>query len=141
MINPAFLGRGAFFQLCSACSAFLTQSANPQTTAAPQPNRAAVRNQKNFAAIQVKPYAGVDEGIDALVDNIQHKGAVNTVWAYTYDFSESRMTREGTTPLPDYGVPGSPAFVGGAFYDYDLWLANLEAAGETLREILSRRPA
>ena len=46
-------------------------------------------------------------------------GAVNTVWAYTYDFSEARMTREGTIPLPDHGVSGSPNFVGGAFYDYD----------------------
>jgi hypothetical protein len=61
----------------------------------------------------------VDEGIDALLDNIQQKGAVNTVWAYTYDYSEARMTPNGNIPLPDHGKPGSPSFVGGAFYDYD----------------------
>jgi len=44
---------------------------------------------------------------------------VNTVWAYTYDYSEERMTKDGAIPLPDHGVPGGPQFVGGAFYDYD----------------------
>ncbi|HEV3198410.1 MAG TPA: hypothetical protein VGZ73_10890 [Bryobacteraceae bacterium] len=67
----------------------------------------------------MKPYAWVDEGIDRALDNLQQKGKVNTVWAYTYDFSESRMTRDGAIPLPDHGVPGAAEFVGGAFYDYD----------------------
>src|SRR4029077_15002744 len=119
MMRPEFLGRRAFFQLCSACAAVLTQAANRQAKGAPQVRRGAVRNRKNFVAIQVKPYAWVDEGVDRVLDNIQQKGAVNTVWAYTYDFSESRMTREGTIPLPDHGVPGGQEFVGGAFYDYD----------------------
>ena len=85
--------------------------------AAPQTNRSAVKNCLNYVAIQIKPYAWIDEGIDQLLDNIQQRGAVNTVWAYTYDFSEARMTRDGAIPLPDHGVPGSPNFVGGAFYD------------------------
>jgi hypothetical protein len=166
MTKPALLGRRAFWKLCSACAAVLTQTAKAQDRPAPQTNRTAVRNRKNFVAIQVKPYAWVDEGVDQLLDNIQQKGAVNTVWAYTYDYSESRMTHEGNIPLPDRGVPGSPEFVGGAFYDYDpkyfrdraafgagadgvvlsreyveMWLANLSAAGETLREIFKQRPA
>lgn len=77
------------------------------------------RNRKNVVAIQVKPFAWKDEGIDRLLDNIQNKGGVNTVWAYTYDYSEEHMTKDGTIPLPDHGVPGGPSFVGGAFYDYD----------------------
>ena len=89
-------------------------------TPPPSPNRPETRNRKNFVAIQVKPYAWVDEGIDQVLDNLQNKGAVNTVWAYTYDYSEERMTRNGTIPLPDHGKPGGPEFVGGAFYDYDL---------------------
>jgi hypothetical protein len=87
--------------------------------AAPQTNRSAVKNCLNYVAIQIKPYAWIDEGIDQLLDNIQQKGAVNTVWAYTYDFSKARMTCDGAIPLPDHGVPESPSFVGGAFYDYD----------------------
>jgi hypothetical protein len=78
-----------------------------------------VKNRKNFVAIQVKPFAWNDEGIDRLLDNIQQKGDVNTVWAYTYDYSEEHMTKDGTIPLPDHGVAGDPHFVGGAFYDYD----------------------
>src|SRR5713101_1799333 len=112
------LARRNFLRLCSACAAFLARTASPQTQPRPQAGRGAVKNRKNFVAIQVKPYAWVDEGIDKLLDNLQQKGNVNTVWAYTYDYSESRMTRNGSIPLPDHGVPGSPDFVGGAFYDY-----------------------
>ncbi len=118
-MKSPFLERRAFFRLCTACAAFLMPATNRRARAVPQANRPPVKNRKNFVAIQVKPYAWVDEGIDQLLDNIQQKGAVNTVWAYTYDFSEARMTRDGTIPLPDHGKSGSPSFVGGAFYDYD----------------------
>src|ERR1043166_6934903 len=91
--------RRAFFRLCSACAAFLTQASTRRARSAPQESRrTTVKNRLNFVAIQVKPYAWVDEGIEPLLDNIQQKGAVNTVWAYTYDFSEARMTRDGRIP-------------------------------------------
>src|SRR6202011_402415 len=107
-----------FLRLCSACAAFLGPA--PQARTAPQAGRgAAVNNRKNVVAIQVKPYAWIDEGIDQVLDNLQQKGAVNTVWAYTYDYSEARMTRNGAIPRPDHGVDGDSRFVGGAFYDYD----------------------
>ena len=111
-------------RLCSACAAFLSQGGLREARSAPQAGRrgtstSTVKNRKNFVAIQVKPYAWVDEGIDRVLDNIQQKGAVNTVWAYTYDYSEARMTKDGPIPLPDHGVAGDPKFVGGAFYDYD----------------------
>lgn len=118
-MNAAVSQRRAFLILCGACAAFLTGAGRRGAIAAPQPGRGATKHRKNFVAIQVKPYAWVDEGIDKLLDNIQQRGAVNTVWAYTYDFSEARMTRNGTIPLPDHGVEGSPIFTGGAFYDYD----------------------
>src|ERR1700679_3795664 len=105
------LERRTFFRLCSACAAFVAGGATRQARSAPQTARGAVKNRKNFVAIQVKPFAWVDEGIDSLLDTIQQKGAVNTVWAYTYDYSEARMTRDGAIPLPDHGVPGSPSFV------------------------------
>src|SRR5713226_249607 len=113
------LARRNFLRLCSACAAFLARTASPQTRPRPPAGRSAVKHRKNFVAIQVKPYAWVDEGIDPLLDNIQKKGNVNTVWAYTYDFAEARMTWDGPIPLPDHGKPGDARFVGGAFYDYD----------------------
>jgi len=118
-MNSVLFQRRAFMKLCSACAAFLSPAAKSPLRAAPQSTRSAVKNRKNYVAIQIKPYAWVDEGIDKLLDNIQQKGAVNTVWAYTYDYSEARMTRNGTIPLPDHGVEGPPTFTGGAFYDYD----------------------
>jgi hypothetical protein len=117
-MSPRF-ARRAFVRLCSACAAFMAEGLSAQTRAAPPADRSAVKNRKNFVAIQVKPYAWIDEGIDNLLDNIQKKGAVNTVWAYTYDYSESRMNRTSAIPRPDHGVDGEPGFVGGAFYDYD----------------------
>jgi hypothetical protein len=72
---------------------------------------------KNFVALQVKPFSWVDEGVDRVLDNLQEKGNVNTVFAYTFDYEETRLQRNGEAPLPDHGVEGGP-LVGGAFYDY-----------------------
>jgi hypothetical protein len=113
------LNRRGFARLCSAGAAFLSSGSRFPAKAAPQRTREPVKHRKNFVAIQVKPYAWVDEGVDQLLDNLQQKGAVNTVWAYTYDFSEARMKPDGAIPLPDHGRAGEPHFVGGAFYDYD----------------------
>jgi len=119
-MSSEWFGRRAFLRLCSACAACLTSTTTRPVRAAPPQNaRAALKIRPHAVAIQMKPYAWVDEGIDSALDNLQQKGAVNTVWAYTYDYSEARMTREGSIPLPDHGKPGSPEFVGGAFYDYD----------------------
>jgi hypothetical protein len=41
-------------------------------------------NRKNVVATQVKAYAWLDEGVDRLLDNLQQKGNVNTVFAFTY---------------------------------------------------------
>jgi hypothetical protein len=115
------LDRRDFLGLSSACALLLSAPLRSQSASAtvPPPDRTVTRNRKNFVAIQVKPFAWKDEGVDQLLDNIQNRGAVNTVWAYTYDYSEERMTKDGPIPLPDHGVPGGPQFVGGAFYDYD----------------------
>src|SRR5579864_5927981 len=112
------LDRRAFARLCSACAAFLAGGRTPAKAAPQEYRNVAIKHRKNYVGIQVKPYAWVDEGVDQLLDNLE-KGAVNTVWAYTYDFSEARMTPNGTIPLPDHGKAGPPTFIGGAFYDYD----------------------
>jgi hypothetical protein len=116
----SLVDRRAFLRLCSACAAFLTQPAHSQTGTRPAPsvNRSAVKNRKNFVALQVKPFSWVDEGVDRVLDNLQQKGNVNTIFAYTFDYEESRLRKDGPVPLPDHGVSGSE-LVGGAFYDYD----------------------
>jgi hypothetical protein len=113
------VGRRTFFQLCSALAAWM---AGPQQRAAAAPQAGgprAVNNRKNFVGIQMKPHAWIDEGIEQCLDNLQ-KGAVNTIWAYTYDWEMgARNTPNGTVPLPDHGKYGDPTFHGGAFFNYD----------------------
>src|SRR5262252_3238563 len=110
--------RRTFFQLCSALAAWM--SSPPQRAAAsPQAGRRSVNNRNNFVAIQMKPHAWIDEGIEQCLDNLQ-KGAVNTIWAYTYDWEMGpRNTPNGTIPLPDHGKYGDPTFHGGAFFNYE----------------------
>jgi len=132
----SFLDRRSFLRLASACAAFLAPAAQSQTSAASgQPQaatprartpraaggRGATKNRKNYVAIQVKPYAWIDEGIDKLLDTIQEKGNVNTVWAYTFQYEGLRLRKGGLPVLPDHGISGDPneKFVGGAYYDYD----------------------
>jgi len=106
--------------LCSACAGYLAARSGSEVQAAPQRARAAVKNRKNFVAIQMKPHAWIDEGIERVLDNLQQKGNVNTVWAYTYDYEMGpRNTPNSSIPLPDHGSYGDPRFDGGAFYDYD----------------------
>ncbi len=135
------LDRRTFLRLASASAALLAQEARPQATlqgasqsapaaaaqqtapvaSAPRAPRAAVKNRKNFVGIQVRGFAWVDEGIDPVLDNIQQKGDVNTVWAYTYAYGEQRL-RTGSG-LPDHGTALGPNNTGvnaGALYDYDL---------------------
>jgi hypothetical protein len=114
------VARRTFFQLCSAGAAYLGSRMGAEVKASPQRARTAVKQRKNFVAIQMKPHAWIDEGIDQALDNLQQKGNVNTVWAYTYDYEMGpRNTPNGAIPLPDHGKYGDPAFAGGAFYDYD----------------------
>jgi hypothetical protein len=114
------VARRTFFQLCSAGAAYLGSRMGAEVKASPQRARTAVKQRKNFVAIQMKPHAWIDEGIDQVLDNLQQKGNVNTVWAYTYDYEMGpRNTPNGAIPLPDHGKYGDPAFAGGAFYDYD----------------------
>jgi hypothetical protein len=118
------LDRRTFLRLASATAAFLTQAAPAQTPApaarAPRGPRAATPSRKNFVGIQVRGFAWVDEGVDQVLDNLQHKGEVNTVWAYTFAYGEQRL-RQGAG-FPDHGAPLTAANTGvnaGALYDYD----------------------
>jgi hypothetical protein len=75
-------------------------------------------NRKNLVATQVKAYAWQDEGIEALLDNLQEKGNMNTVFAFTFNSEATDVS--GKIPLPDHGTYGKAnPEIGGAFYDYD----------------------
>jgi hypothetical protein len=124
------MDRRQFVQLLGAVSTELGLQVVQTTNAHAEPqamplkhaeSRAATINRKNVVAIQVKPFCWVDEGIDKVLDTIQEKGNVNTVFVYTYDYDQSRITKGGTKPLPDRGkYSSSSPRTGGAFYDYDL---------------------
>jgi hypothetical protein len=113
--------RRAFLRLCAATGAFLSQKAhsqNLQTPLDPPVSRVPAKNRKNFVGIQVRGFAWVDEGVEQVLDNLQQKGDVNTVWAYTFSYGETRLQKNGPIPLPDHGKPGNTV-AGAAFYDYD----------------------
>lgn len=122
--------RRKFVQLLGAVSADLglqTTQAAPTVAQAPKPaprlagNHNATINRKDVVAIQVKPFCWVDEGVDKVLDTIQEKGNVNTVFVYTYDYDSSHIVKGGTKPLPDHGkYSANIPRQGGAFYDYDL---------------------
>ena len=128
-----FLDRRTFLRLASASAALLAPQARPQTTSQPAPRPASpatpaaprrrvapVQSRKNFVGIQVRGFVWVDEGVDQVLDNIQHKGEVNTVWAYTFAYGEQRL-RQGSG-FPDHGTPLGANNTGvnaGALYDYD----------------------
>jgi len=76
------LDRRNFLQLLSAFSLMTCKGAFAQEGAAPA--RPKVKNRKNFVGIQVRGFSWVDEGVDQVLDNLQQKGDVNTVWAYTF---------------------------------------------------------
>jgi hypothetical protein len=78
-------------------------------------------NRKDLVGIQVKPFAWRDEGIDQLLDILQEKGAVNTLFAYTYDTDPNRLQAGGKRSLPGHGSygDGGKTRLGGAYFNYD----------------------
>jgi hypothetical protein len=114
----SILDRRTFLQVSSAYAALLTQGYQ-QVKPAQRAGRGAVKNRENFVGIQVRGFAWVDEGVDQVLDNLQEKGGVNTVFAYTFAYGEQRSRKDSAIPLPDHGIAGNSDVAVGAFYDYD----------------------
>jgi hypothetical protein len=95
------LNRRTFLQLCSACAAFLGQGTrgHAQTKAASihPVNKSVVKNRKNFVAIQVKPFAWNDEGIDRLLDRTSLAAHSTTTTRNTSKARSSRIFALRTT--------------------------------------------
>ncbi|MGH9351222.1 MAG: hypothetical protein ACRD2G_03540 [Terriglobia bacterium] len=113
--------RRTFIGICSALAAWVAGQSDARSESAPQARSGEVKHRNPVVAIQVPPYVWIDEGVDRALDNMQGKGDVNTVWAYTNTYSNRRIRKGDPIPLPDHGVYGesSPPYVGGAFFDYD----------------------
>lgn len=111
--------RRRLFQLLAALSAASNLPADARASAAQaMPSGTKTVNRKNLVATQVKAYAWQDEGIDMLLDNLQEKGNVNTVFAFTFNSEATDVS--GKIPLPDHGTYSKAhPEIGGAFYDYD----------------------
>jgi hypothetical protein len=117
--------RRRFVQMLGAVSAGIGLEAGAQT---PADEAAILRrqirtvnstvNRKNLVGTQVKAYAWQDEGIDRLLDNLQEKGNVNTVFAFTFLAGNGRIEAGGPIKLPDHGKYG-PTDIGGAYFDAD----------------------
>jgi hypothetical protein len=76
------------------------------------------RIRPNVVAIQTKPFCWNDEGIENVLDNLQNKGAVNTIYSYTYDTDPNRIHKGGQ--LPGHGKFGPDGLrTGGGYFDYD----------------------
>ena len=103
----------------SAQSTSQTQDTVPRTMAhAVWAGGRATKTRPNVVAIQTKPFSWIDEGIDTVLDNLQQKGAVNTVYSYTYDTDPNRIHKNGR--LPGHGKFAPDGLrTGGGYFDYD----------------------
>jgi hypothetical protein len=111
------LSRRRFVQMVAAVSTGFGPTSKLALAAdAPSPRAAA--KPKNLIGIQVNSFAWLDEGIDKVLDNLQEKGNINTVFAFTFFTQPTDVS--GKIALPDHGTFGrANPDVGGAYYDYD----------------------
>lgn len=97
------------------------QKARPTMGSAGWAGGRATVNRKDLVGIQVKPFAWRDEGTEQVLDILQKSGAVNTVFAYTYDTDPNRLQPNSRRKLPGHGKygDGGKTRLGGAFFNYD----------------------
>lgn len=103
-----FLGSGA-----AAAAAFITQLRRPDhAIAAPQ------RTPPKMIGIQVGAVSFVDEGVPAVLDIFQQRGAINTIFLTTFTYGRGLSGRQiPGQPFPDHGVRESDeAFYHGGNY-------------------------
>jgi len=92
-MNMTVFNRRRLFELFSAVSAWvMAQSSQTpveaQTGNSPRPK---AKLRKPYIAIQVPPFCWQDEGTEKVLDIVQEKGHVNTIWAYTYTYEHRRL--------------------------------------------------
>jgi hypothetical protein len=118
-MNKAVFNRRRLFELCSAVSAWVMaqSSRTPAEAQTGNPRRPKAKLRKPYIAIQVPPFCWKDEGTEKVLDIVQEKGKVNTIWAYTYTYEHRRLT---ASEIPDHGkVAFEKDYNGGSFCNYD----------------------
>ncbi len=118
-MNMTVFNRRRLFELFSAVSAWVMaqSSQTPVEAQSRNPSRPKAKLRKPYIAIQVPPFCWKDEGTEKVLDIVQEKGHVNTIWAYTYTYEHRRLTAK---EIPDHGkVAFEKDYNGGSFCDYD----------------------
>lgn len=75
-----------------------------------------------FAGIQISPISFVDEGVEAVLDTLQHRVGVNVLMLGTVSWLGLKSGRSISWQLdgwPDHGVPEPYQMRGGAYFDPD----------------------
>jgi len=88
------------------------QEIRPKSAAAPTN-----RNPGRLFGIQVGPDSLVDEGTEKVLDILQEKGAINTIFLTTFTHGQGLAGRQTESTLHDHGAPASSGkpFYGGNF--------------------------
>ena len=77
---------------------------------------------EKFAGIQISPISFVDEGVEAVLDTLQHRVGVNVLMLGTVSWLGLKSGRSISHALdgwPDHGVPEPYQMRGGAYFDPD----------------------
>jgi hypothetical protein len=116
----AAAGRRCFLRLLSGLP-LAAGVASRRNAAFAQASRQPVEHRKPYVAIQIGAVSFVDEGTERVLDILQEKAKVNTLWLCTFTYDRGTGGRQmPSQPLPDHGVQAYDTdFHGGAFYDYD----------------------
>ena len=78
--------------------------------------------QQKFVGIQISPISFVDEGVEAVLDTLQHRVGVNVLMLGTVSWLGLKSGRSISHALdgwPDHGVPEPYQMRGGAYFDPD----------------------
>ncbi len=88
--------RRSFLQYGSAFAAWAAVPTRPavKAAAAPQADRSQVKRRKPYVAIQIGAVSFVDEGTEKVLDILQKRAHVNTLWLNTYTYERGTGGRQ-----------------------------------------------
>jgi hypothetical protein len=108
------IGRRHFLRSAAAAAALASgaapalfaeaQPAPESAQPAPESAQPATSNSEKLIGIQVGAVSFIDEGVDAVLDNFQQRGAVNAIFLATFTYGRGIAGRQVPgQPLPDHG--------------------------------------
>jgi hypothetical protein len=122
-MNSIHIARRRFLSIASAIAAWAGRGLAPAAANAQEerPARGPVLHRKPYIALQIGAVSFVDEGTEKVLDILQEKAHVNTLWLNTYTYDRGTGGRQiPNHPFPDHGPQTLDSdFQGGAFYNYN----------------------